>query len=679
MKNLVIVESPSKSKTIEKYLGNSYKVVSSKGHIRDLKTSGKYGFGVDVDNNFAPSYEPIKGKQKVINDLKKLAKDSDMVYLASDPDREGEAISWHLKDALGLKDKEYERVVFNEITHDKVLEAFKHPRKIDDDLVKSQEARRILDRIIGFRLSKLMQSKTGGKSAGRVQSVALKLIVDREDEINSFIPEKYYTITAFFNDFEADIFKYKTTDLEITKEEEVNNILSKLNKTFNIEEIEKKEKLKKAKYPFTTSTLQQEASTKLGFTGKKTMSIAQKLYEGIDIGSETTGLISYMRTDSVRLSDEFVGKTLNYIEKNYGKEYIGYVKTSKKKENVQDAHEAIRPTDINKTPEKMKEYLTSDEYKLYKLIYIRTLASLMKDAKTLATTIILDNNDYKFKASGSVLTFDGYLKVYSDYEDKEDKILPDLDKYNTSVLVSTKIESDEHYTKPKSRYTEAKLIKELEELGIGRPSTYVKIIDTLKLRDYVKVIDKKFHPTEIGILTTDKLQEFFKDIINVEYTKNMEDDLDKIAEGDMEWYKLLKMFYDDFEPKVEVAFKEMEKKAPEKTGEICPNCGSELVIKQSRYGKFVACSNYPTCKYIKNDKEEKKVVEIMDCPKCDGKVVEKKTKRGKIFYGCSNYPKCDFATWDKPLEEKCPNCHGTLVEKKDKIKCMNCDYEKDNG
>ena len=319
MKNLVIVESPSKSKTIEKYLGNSYKVVSSKGHIRDLKTSGKYGFGVDVDNNFAPSYEPIKGKQKVINDLKKLAKDSDMVYLASDPDREGEAISWHLKDALGLKDKEYERVVFNEITHDKVLEAFKHPRKIDDDLVKSQEARRILDRIIGFRLSKLMQSKTGGKSAGRVQSVALKLIVDREDEINSFIPEKYYTITAFFNDFEADIFKYKTTDLEITKEEEVNNILSKLNKTFNIEEIEKKEKLKKAKYPFTTSTLQQEASTKLGFTGKKTMSIAQKLYEGIDIGTETTGLISYMRTDSVRLSDEFVGKTLNYIEKNYGK------------------------------------------------------------------------------------------------------------------------------------------------------------------------------------------------------------------------------------------------------------------------------------------------------------------------------------------------------------------------
>lgn len=646
MKNLVIVESPSKSKTIEKYLGNSYKVVSSKGHIRDLKTSGKYGFGVDVDNNFAPSYEPIKGKQKVINDLKKLAKDSDMVYLASDPDREGEAISWHLKDALGLKDKEYERVVFNEITHDKVLEAFKHPRKIDDDLVKSQEARRILDRIIGFRLSKLMQSKTGGKSAGRVQSVALKLIVDREDEINSFIPEKYYTITAFFNDFEADIFKYKTTDLEITKEEEVNNILSKLNKTFNIEEIEKKEKLKKAKYPFTTSTLQQEASTKLGFTGKKTMSIAQKLYEGIDIGTETTGLISYMRTDSVRLSDEFVGKTLNYIEKNYGKEYIGYVKTSKKKENVQDAHEAIRPTDINKTPEKMKEYLTSDEYKLYKLIYIRTLASLMKDAKTLATTIILDNNDYKFKASGSVLTFDGYLKVYSDYEDKEDKILPDLDKYNTSVLVSTKIESDEHYTKPKSRYTEAKLIKEMEDLGIGRPSTYAKTMETLVDRGYVKVIDKKFNPTEIGIETTNKLQEYFSNLINVKYTAKMEDDLDKIADGKMVWVNLLDSFYKEFEPMLENAFSNMEKKKAEQTGELCPECGSPLVIRKGKYGEFTACSNYPTCKYIK--KEEKKVVEVCKCPKCDGVVIEKKTKRGKKFYGCSNYPRCDYATWNKP-------------------------------
>ena len=348
--------------------------------------------------------------------------------------------------------------------------------------------------------------------------------------------------------------------------------------------------------------------------------------------------------------------------------------TSKKKENVQDAHEAIRPTDINKTPEKMKEYLTSDEYKLYKLIYIRTLASLMKDAKTLATTIILDNNDYKFKASGSVLTFDGYLKVYKDYEDKEDKNLPDLDKYNTSVLVSTKIESDEHYTKPKSRYTEAKLIKELEELGIGRPSTYVKIIDTLKLRDYVKVIDKKFVPTEIGIATTRKLQESFSNLINVTYTANMENDLDKIAEGKKVWYDLLNEFWKEFEPQVKEAFTSMEKVEAKKTGEKCPECGSDMVIRNGKFGEFEACSNYPTCKYIK--KKEKEVKEIIPCPNCKGTIIEKKTKKGKIFYGCNNYPKCNFASWDKPLIEKCPECGGVLVEKKDKIKCLSCDYEK---
>ena len=431
--------------------------------------------------------------------------------------------------------------------------------------------------------------------------------------------------------------------------------------------------------PFTTSTLQQVASTKLNMNARKIMSIAQKLYEGIELADETVGLITYMRTDSTRLSNDFVNETLTFIKNKYGSEYVGRVKVAKKKENVQDAHEAIRPTSINRHPDKIKEYLSNDEYKLYKIIYYRALASLMKDAKVEATTVILDNNNYQFKTTGQVLIFDGYLKVYNIYEDSEDTVLPDFSTYNSNVIVSNKIEYSSHTTKPPTRYTESKLIKEMEELGIGRPSTYAKTIDTIKERNYVKVEDKKFIPTEIGIETTDKLQEFFKDIINVEYTKNMEDDLDKIAEGDMEWYKLLKMFYDDFEPKVEVAFKEMEKKAPEKTGEICPNCGSELVIKQSRYGKFVACSNYPTCKYIKNDKEEKKVVEIMDCPKCDGKVVEKKTKRGKIFYGCLNYPKCDFATWDKPLEEKCPNCHGTLVEKKDKIKCMNCDYEKDNG
>ncbi len=675
MKNLVIVESPSKSKTIEKYLGKDYKVVSSKGHIRDLSTSGKYGFGVDIENGFKPNYEPIKGKKKVITELKKEAKASDNVFLASDPDREGEAISWHLKDALNLKDDDYQRVVFNEITKDKVLDAFNHPRKIDDNLVKSQETRRILDRIIGFRLSKLMQSKTGGKSAGRVQSVALKLIVDKEEEINAFKPEEYYTITAYFNDFDSLLYGYKDKNIEIKTKKECDDILEKLSKTFKIEDVTKKEKSKKAKAPYTTSTLQQDASNKLNFTGKKTMTIAQKLYEGIDLENETTGLITYMRTDSIRLSDEFIKMTYKYINDNYGKEYIGYVKQTKKTENVQDAHEAIRPTSIFRTPEKVKNFLTTDEYKLYKMIYYRALASLMIDAKQLQTTIILDNNDYKFKTTGSIITFDGYLKVYKDYEDTSDTILPDLENYKTDVLISNKIESEEHMTKPPLRYTEAKLIKEMEELGIGRPSTYVKTIDTLKERGYVVVEDKKFVPTEIGITTTHKLQEFFSHIINVEYTANMEKDLDDIAEGDKVWNELLENFWKDFEPSVKEAFSNMEKEAPEETGELCPECGKPLVIRKGRYGKFTACSNYPECKYIK--KEEKEKINIMKCPKCDGNIIEKKTKKGKLFYGCDHYPKCSFALWDKPINEFCPKCGEVLVEKKDKIKCSSCDYVKD--
>ena len=674
MKNLVIVESPSKSKTIEKYLGKDYKVVSSKGHIRDLTTTGKFGFGVDVDNGFTPSYAPIKGKKKTITELKKMGKASDKVYLASDPDREGEAIAWHLKDAMDLNDNDYDRVVFNEITKDKVLEAFNHPRKIDDNLVKSQETRRILDRIIGFRLSKLMQSKTGGKSAGRVQSVALKLIVDREREIESFIPEKYYTITGIFDNFDAALFTYKKGNIEIKEESKKDEIMKALSKSFVVESIEKKNKNKKAKAPFTTSTLQQTASTRLNFSGKRTMAIAQKLYEGIDIGTETTGLITYMRTDSIRLSDEFIKNTYAYIDKTYGKEYVGYVKQTKNKENVQDAHEAIRPTNINNTPEKVKKYLTEEEYKLYRMIYYRALASLMKDAKAKTTTIILDNNDYKFKTTGSVVEFDGYIKAYGEYETSEDKILPDLENKLNKELISEDILAEEHFTKPKPRYTEAKLIKELEELGIGRPSTYVKIIDTLKERNYIKLDDKKFYPTDIGIETTDKLQEFFKNIINVEYTRDMEEDLDKIAEGNKVWNKILDAFYKNFEPLVETAFKDMEKKAPEETGEACPECGKPLVIRKGRYGDFTACSNYPECKYIK--KEEKQNVEVAKCPNCDGMLIERKTKRGKIFYGCNNFPKCKTAYWDKPLNEKCPSCGSILLETKNGIKCSKCDYEK---
>lgn len=669
---LVIVESPSKSKTIEKYLGKDYKVVSSLGHIRDLSTSGKYGFGIDLENHYKPDYVIIKGKKKLVNELKKEVKSADCVYLATDPDREGEAISWHLYDTLGLNDNMYRRIVFNEITKNVILDSFQHARMIDDNLVKSQETRRMLDRIIGFRLSKLMQSKTGGKSAGRVQSVALKLIVDREREILAFVPENYYEIEAVFADFKAKLDSYKEDKLEIKTEKEAIAILNKLSSKFIIENIKKEDKARKAKPPYITSTLQQEASSKLNFTSKKTMMLAQKLYEGITLKDETVGLITYMRTDSIRLSDEFVKSTYGFIRDNYGDDYVGYVKTSKKKDNVQDAHEAIRPTSINRRPDDVREYLTSDEFKLYKLIYNRALASLMKDAVMEVTSIILDNNDYKFKVTGSIVKFDGYLKVYDDNED-DGELLPDFGKYNGSV-VSEEINYSAHTTKPPARYTESQLIKKMETLGIGRPSTYATTIGILLERGYVKVIDKKFNPTEIGIETTDKLQEFFKDIINVDYTRDMEEDLDKIAEGKLYWENLLDRFYKDFEPKVENAFTSMEKSKPEETGELCPNCNSPLVIKRSKYGKFVACSNYPECKYIKNDKVNP--IEIMPCPKCGGKIVEKKTKKGKIFYGCNNYPKCKLATWDKPTGELCPKCGGILLENKDNIKCMECNYEK---
>ena len=673
MTNLVIVESPSKTKTIGKYLGSKYKVVSSKGHIRDLATTGKFGLGIDVDNDFKPNYTTIKGKNSVIRELKKDVKDSDFVYLATDPDREGEAISWHIKDALGIDDNKYDRVVFNEITENAVLNAFKSPRKIDDNLVKSQETRRMLDRIIGFRLSKLMQSKTGGKSAGRVQSVALKLIVDREREIEKFVPEEYWSITADFKDFKADLEKYNGKKIEIKSDVEASKILSELSKSFNIDSVDKKTKEKKGVMPFTTSTLQQACANKFNFGASKTMKIAQRLYESVDIGTETVGLITYMRTDSTRLSSGFIGDVHSYIKKTYGDEYIGKVKQQKHKENVQDAHEAIRPTSIYRTPEAMKEFLTNDELKVYSIIYYRSLASLMANAKVLATVITLENNGYLFKATGQVITFDGFMKVYDRYMDSEEVILPDFSNYNSKVIVAEDITKEQHFTKPLPRFTESSLIKELEALGIGRPSTYAKILETIKERNYVKVNDKKFYPTEIGITTTDKLQEFFSNIINVKYTANMENELDEIANNQMDYLKVLKEFYKEFEPLVKKAFDEMEKKEAEETGEECPECGSPLVIRNGKYGPFVACSNYPECKYIKPKEES----EICACPKCgEGKIVEKRSKRGKIFYGCNNYPKCKTAYWDKPIGEACPKCGEMLVEKNRKIKCSSCDYER---
>ena len=672
MKNLVIVESPAKCKTIEKYLGGDYKVVSSKGHIRDLATTGKFGLGVDVENDFKPNYVIIKGKTKDVNNLKKEINSADAVYLATDPDREGETISWHIYDEIKIPDEKYQRVVFNEITKDVVLSAIDNPGKIDMNLVKSGETRRILDRIIGFRLSKLMQRKTGGKSAGRVQSVALKLIVDREREIRAFVPREYWTIEADFSSFKAILEKYHGKEIEIPNEIAADEILAKLSRSFKIESVSEKEKNKAAREVFKTSTLQQLASSKLNFAPSQTMRIAQKLYEGVDLGSETVGLITYMRTDSVRISDSFVAETYNYIKSNYGEDYVGYVKKGKKNENMQDAHEGIRPTSISRTPESVKAYLSTDEYKLYRLIYIRALASLMHDAKTLATTVILENNGYTFKATDSVLKFDGYLKVYGEYEDSEDVLLPDFKNYKSDVVTADKIDKIQHFTKPAPRYTESSLIKEMESLGIGRPSTYATIVGTIKDRGYVILKDKKFEPTEIGEETTDKLQEFFSGIVNVEYTANMEQDLDEIAEAKKDNIAVLHEFYDEFEPLVEKAFKEMEKKAPEATGETCPECGGDLVIRKGKYGEFVACSNYPTCKYIKKGKKE--VNEVCKCPKCDkGMIVERKTKKGKIFYGCNNYPKCQYALWYKPTGEICPKCGELIVDKNGQKVCLNCD------
>ena len=673
-KNLVIVESPSKTKPIEKYLGSGYKVLSSKGHIRDLSTKGKYGFGVDVENDFKPDYIAMKGKTSVINELKKEVKKADKVYLATDPDREGEAISWHLYDVLGLNDDNYERVVFNEITKDAVVNAFGHARKIDKDLVNSQETRRILDRIIGFRLSKLIQSKTEGSSAGRVQSVALKLIVDRERAIEAFEKEEYWTIKGIFPSFDAELYQYNHKDIEIKNEIEANDILDKLSNSFKIESVDKKLKNKQSKPPFITSSLQQEASTKLGFNARKTMQIAQKLYEGIELADETVGLISYMRTDSIRLSNDFIASAYSFIEAKYGKDYVGSVKATKKKDNVQDAHEAIRPTSINRTPESVKPFLTNDEYKLYRMIYYRALASLMKNAKTENTTVIFDNNNYQFKTTGQIIVFDGYLKVYKDYEEIKDTELPPFDTYQSNIVVAESIEKEQHFTNPPARYTEAKLIKEMEELGIGRPSTYATTVDILKKREYVNLVEKKFVPTETGFEITDKLQQCFSHLINVKYTANMESDLDKIAEGNVNWVETLRNFYNEFEPAVKNAFTEMPKKEAEKTGEDCPECGSPLVIRKGKYGEFTACSNYPTCKFIKSEPRE--VLEICDCPNCGSKIVEKKSKRGKVFYGCSNYPKCKTAYWDKPIGEKCPECGEMLTDKKGTTKCSSCDYTK---
>ena len=648
MKNLVIVESPSKSKTIEKYLGKDYKVTSSKGHICDLATRGKEGLGVDVENNFEPIYVINKDKKDVVKQLKKMVDEADFCYLATDPDREGEAIAWHLATQLGLDLNDNNRIVFNEITKGAVTKALTEPRSVDMALVKSQETRRILDRIIGFKLSKLLQRKIGSKSAGRVQSIALRMICDKEKEIAAFIPEEYWTIDAKLEkDLDTNLVKYKGEKLEIKNEAEADKVLSELTDEYKLVDIAEKQKKRAAYLPFITSTLQQEASNKLNFTSKRTMMIAQSLYEGVEISTGAQGLITYMRTDSTRLSKDFVNAAYDLIENKYGKEYKGFYRV-KNDENSQDAHEAIRPTSLDNDPEKIKEYLTNEQYKLYKMIYARALASLMADAQSSSVTYTFDNNGYEFNVSGSKLEFDGFLKVYKDYDSSKDVILPKLNK--DEVLKALSVNKEQHFTEPPARYTEAKLIKALEEEGVGRPSTYATIIDTIIMRGYVQLKKasesgktKYFFPTEQGVLTDEKLREFFSSVINIKYTANMEAELDEIAEDKLNNVESLRKFYDEFDPLVQEAYEKMDKIEPEKTGEICPECGGEVIIRNGRFGKFKCCTNYPTCKWHDSLKKKEPPEEVgRNCPDCGKPLIKRKSRFGTYFIGCSGYPKCKY-------------------------------------
>ncbi|MCF0111081.1 MAG: type I DNA topoisomerase [Erysipelotrichaceae bacterium] len=658
MKQLVIVESPTKTKTIGKYLGSDFDVQSSKGHICDLATTGKGGLGVDIENDFKATYVLNSDKKDVVRDLKKKVKEADEVYLATDADREGEAISWHLARELGLDIDTTKRIEFHEITKPAIKEAFNHPRTIDMDMVHSQETRRILDRIIGFKLSKLLNSKIKSKSAGRVQSVALKLIVDREDEIKAFVPEEYWTVSAAFKvsskTFTAELTRINGKKAVLSNEEEANAAVSGSTNPFTVTSLKRQVKGKGPRPPFITSTLQQEANTKLGFSSSKTMTVAQKLYEGVEIHGEPTGLITYMRTDSLRLSDVFMAQAKEVITERYGKNYTGYY-AMKNKDSAQDAHEAIRPTDLAMIPEEIKGDLTNDEYKLYSFIYYRALAALMSDARFDTVTAVISSNGYDYVANGKELAFDGYLKVYEKYESNKDEILPALQDGMT--LDAVKVEPKQHFTEPPLRYSESRLIKAMEEYGIGRPSTYATIIKTIQDRGYVsleKASDgsktKVFIPTEQGDLTSRKLNEFFSSIINVKYTAAMENDLDYIAEGNQESIVILKAFWKDFEPLVDDAYKNMEKKELEKTGELCPECGHDLVIRQGRFGKFISCSNYPACKYTSPlEKPEKEQPEVTDkvCPECGAALLRRKSRYGNYFFGCSAFPKCRYIENDQ--------------------------------
>ncbi|WP_100404491.1 type I DNA topoisomerase [Bacillus solitudinis] len=686
---LVIVESPAKAKTIGKYLGKKYIVKASMGHVRDLPKSQ---MGVNVEQQFEPKYITIRGKGPVLKELKTAAKKVKRIYLAADPDREGEAIAWHLAHSLDIDETSECRVVFNEITQQAIKDAFKVPRKINMDLVDAQQARRILDRLVGYNISPLLWKKVKkGLSAGRVQSVAVKMIIDREKEIKAFVPEEYWSIEAQFTlgnePFEAKFYGIDGEKQDLRSEQEVNDVLSKIKgDKFDVTSVKKRERKRNPVTPFTTSSLQQEAARKLNFRAKKTMMVAQQLYEGIELGKEgTVGLITYMRTDSTRISETAQVETKEYIEKNYGTEYCRQgERTVKKDKKSQDAHEAIRPTSVYNDPKMLKSFLSRDQLRLYKLIWERLVASEMAPAIMDTMSVDLMNQGVMFRATGSKVKFLGFMKVYIEGNDdgkkEEDRLLPDLEE--NQVVEKADIEPNQHFTQPPPRYTEARLVKTLEELGIGRPSTFAPTLDTIQRRGYVALEDKRFVPTELGEIVLELIVEFFPEILDVEFTAKMENDLDSIEEGEHNWIEIIDGFYTGFEKRLMVAEEEMKEVEikDEPAGEDCEKCGNDMVYKMGRYGKFMACSNFPDCR---NTKAIVKDIGVK-CPSChEGNIVERKSKKRRTFFGCDRYPDCEFVSWDKPIARPCPKCESLLAEKKTKkgvqVQCTSCDYKEENN
>ncbi|HEN2893520.1 TPA: type I DNA topoisomerase [Streptococcus agalactiae] len=682
-KNLVIVESPAKAKTIEKYLGRNYKVVASVGHIRDLKKSS---MSIDFENNYEPQYINIRGKGPLINDLKKEAKKAKKVYLASDPDREGEAISWHLAHILDLDKEDRNRVVFNEITKDAVKNAFVEPRQINMDLVDAQQARRVLDRIVGYSISPILWKKVKkGLSAGRVQSVALKLIIDRENEIKAFQPEEYWTIDGSFKKgtrkFNATFYGLDGKKFKLSNNEGVKTVLKRIKTDeFLVEKVEKKERRRNAPLPYTTSSLQQDAANKINFRTRKTMMIAQQLYEGLSLGTAGhQGLITYMRTDSTRISPLAQNEATEFITNRFGANYSKHGNKVKNASGAQDAHEAIRPSSVNHTPESIAKYLDKDQLKLYTLIWNRFIASQMTAAVFDTMKVNLTQNGVTFIANGSQVKFDGYMAVYNDTD--KNKMLPDMEEGESVKKVNTNPE--QHFTQPPARFSEASLIKTLEENGVGRPSTYAPTLETIQKRYYVKLAAKRFEPTELGEIVNSLIVEFFPDIVDVTFTAEMEGKLDEVEIGKEQWQKIIDEFYKPFEKELAKAETEMEKIQikDEPAGFDCELCGSPMVIKLGRYGKFYACSNFPECHNTKAITKEIGVI----CPICQkGQVIERKTKRNRIFYGCDRYPECEFTSWDKPIGRTCPKSNDFLVEKKvrgggKQVVCSNekCDYQEE--